>query len=58
MDTHGVRGYIKKDKKVKVKVVLKKCLEEEKFGIKKFETYKFGDKVYQIGDNVKKIYIS
>ena len=29
--------------------------EEEKFGIKKFETYKkFGDTVYQIRDNVRK----
>ena len=29
--------------------------EEEKFGIKKFETYKkFGEKVYKIRDNVIK----
>ena len=58
MDTHGgsLRIYIKKDKKVKVESSVKKMLrEEEKFGIKKFETYKkFGDKVYQIRDNVRK----
>ena len=30
-------------------------LEEEKFGIKKFETYKkFGEKVYKIRENVLK----
>ena len=29
--------------------------EEEKFGIKKFETYKkFGEKVYKIRENVRK----
>ena len=58
IDTHGgsLRIYIKKDKKVKIEKSVKNMLrEEEKFGIKKFETYKkFGDKVYQIRDNVRK----
>ena len=31
--------------------------EEEKFGIKKFDTYKkFGEKVYRIRENVRKKY--
>ncbi len=58
VDTHGgsLRIYIKKDKKVKIESSVKNMLrEEEKFGIKKFETYKkFGDTVYQIRDNVRK----
>ena len=58
IDTHGgsLRIYIKKDKKVKIESSVKNMLrEEEKFGIKKFETYKkFGDTVYQIRDNVRK----
>ena len=45
-------------KKVKSKnrvSVNKMLLEEEKFGIKKFETYKkFGEKVYKIRENVLK----
>ncbi len=58
VDTHGgsLRIYIKKDKKAKVGANVKKMLrEEEKFGIKKFTTYKnFGEKVYKIRDNVRK----
>jgi len=54
--THGgsIRVYIKKDKKVKIDPSVKKMLQEEtKFGIKKYETYKkFGEKVYEIRDNV------
>ena len=56
IDTHGgsIRVYIKKDKKIKVEESVKKMLkEEDKFGIKKFETYKkFGEQVYKIRDNV------
>ena len=56
IDTHGgsIRVYIKKDKKVKIDVSVKKMLkEEDSFGIKKYETYKkFGEKVYEIRDNV------
>ena len=58
IDTHGgsLRVYIKKDKKVKIDSSIKKILkEEEKFGIKKYETYKiFGEKVYKIRENVLK----
>ena len=56
IDTHGgsIRVYIKKDKKVRVDLSVKKMLqEEEKFGIKKFETYqRFGERVYKIRENV------
>ena len=56
IDTHGgsIRIYVKKDKKVKVDSSVKNLLsEEEKFGIKKFETYKiFGEKIYKIRENV------
>ncbi len=56
INTHGgsIRVYIKKDKKVKKDPSVKKMLqEEEKFGIKKYETYKkFGEKVYEIRENV------
>ena len=56
INTHGgsIRIYIKKDKKVKIDVSVKKMLKEEvNFGIKKYETYKkFGEKVYQIRENV------
>ena len=56
INTHGgsIRVYVKKDKKVKIDISVKKLLkEEEKFGIKKFETYKtFGEKVYKIRENV------
>ena len=58
IDTHGgsIRIYIKKDKKVKIEKSVKNMLkEEEKFGIKKFETYKiFGEKIYKIRENVRK----
>ena len=58
IDTHGgsLRIYVKKDKKAKVDAVVKKMLqEEEKFGIKKFKTYKdFGEKVYKIRENVRR----
>ena len=57
-DTHGgsLRIYVKKDKNAKVEKSVKQMLkDEEKFGIKKFETYKkFGDKVYKIRENVRK----
>ncbi len=56
VDTHGgsIRVYIKKDKNIKIEDSVKKMLkDEEKFGIKKFETYKkFGEKIYKIRDNV------
>ena len=56
VDTHGgsIRVYIKKDKKVKIDASVKKMLlEEDNFGIKKYETYKkFGEKVYEIRENV------
>ena len=52
VDTHGgsIRVYIKQDKKTKIEKSVKQMLkEEEKFGIKKFDTYKkFGEKVYKI----------
>ncbi len=58
ISTHGgsLRVYIKKDKKVKIENSVKKMLKyEEKFGIKKFQTYKdFGKKVYIIRKNVLK----
>ena len=57
VDTHGgsIRVYIKKDKKTKIEKSVKQILkEEEKFGIKKFETYKkFGEKVYKVRENVR-----
>ena len=56
--THGgsIRIYIKNNKKVKEEKNVKSILEEEeKFGIKNFETYKnFGEKVYKIRENVLK----
>ncbi len=58
IDTHGgsIRVYLKKDNKVKVeKSVIQMLKDEEKYGIKKFQTYKeFGDKVYKIRENVRK----
>jgi nucleoside-diphosphate-sugar epimerase len=58
IDTHGgsLRIYVKKDKKIKVEPSVKKILkDEETFGIKDFKTYKkFGEKVYEIRDNVLK----
>ena len=56
--THGgsIRVYLKKDKKVKIeKSVIQMLKDEEKFGIKKFKTYKiFGEKVYKIRENIRK----
>ena len=58
INTHGgsLRIYISKNKKIKIdKSISKLLLEEENFGIKKFETYKsFGEKVYEIRENVLK----
>ena len=58
IDTHGgsLRIYIKKEKKIKNDKSVKEILEEEeKFGIKKFTTYKkFGEEVYKIRENVRK----
>ena len=58
VDTHGgsIRVYIKKNKKTKIEKSVKQMLkEEEKFGIKEFDTYKkFGEKVYKIRENVRK----
>ncbi len=58
VDTHGgsIRIYIKKGKKIKIEKSVKQMLkDEEKFGIKKFDTYKkFGEKVYEIRENVRK----
>ena len=56
VDTHGgsIRIYVKKDPKVKIENSVKKMLlEEERYGIKDFKTYKkFGEKVYKIRENV------
>ena len=56
VDTHGgsIRVYVKKDPKVKIENSVKKMLlEEERYGIKDFKTYKkFGEKVYKIRENV------
>tara|TARA_B100000965_G_scaffold137712_1_gene114564 strand:- start:595 stop:3138 length:2544 start_codon:yes stop_codon:yes gene_type:complete len=58
INTHGgsLRIYIKKDQKAKVENSVKKILkDEEKFGIKKFQTYQnFGKKVYKIRENIIK----
>ena len=58
VNTHGgsIRIYVKKDKKAKIEQSVKKMLKEEEiYGIKKFKTYqKFGEKVYEIRDNVRK----
>ena len=58
VETHGgsIRVYLKKDQKVKIeKSVIQMLNEEEKFGIKKFKTYKiFGEKVYKIRENIRK----
>ncbi len=57
IDTHGgsLRIYIKKGKKIKIDKSVKQMLkDEEKFGIKKFKTYKdFGEKIYKIRENVR-----
>ena len=58
IDTHGgsLRIYIKRNISVKIENSVTKMLkEEERFGIKKFKTYKeFGEKVYKIRENVVK----
>ncbi|MAV57079.1 MAG: NAD-dependent epimerase/dehydratase family protein [Pelagibacteraceae bacterium TMED247] len=58
ISTHGgsLRIYVKKEKKPKIDKSVRELLrQEEKFGIKKFETYKkFAEKIYQIKKNVKK----
>ena len=58
INTHGgsLRVYISKNPKIKIdKSINKFLLEEETFGIKRFETYKsFGEKVYEIRQNVLK----
>jgi len=57
INTHGgsLRIYIKKNSKVKIEKSVKELLkEEEKFGIKKYETYlEFAKKVYEIRKNVR-----
>tara|TARA_E500000178_G_C16823464_1_gene662631 strand:+ start:14 stop:610 length:597 start_codon:yes stop_codon:yes gene_type:complete len=56
IDTHGgsLRIYVKKNKKIKIEKSVSEIIkEEEKFGIKEFNTYKkFGEKVYKIKDNI------
>ncbi len=58
IDTHGgsIRIFVKKNLKTKIEKSVKSLLrEEEKFGIKKYQTYQnFGYKVYKIRDNVRK----
>ena len=58
INTHGgsLRIYVKKNKKIKTGTSVKNILkEEERFGIKKYESYKnFASKIYKIRDNVKK----
>ncbi len=58
INTHGgsLRIFVKKNKNSKTDKSVKNLLiEEEKFGIKNFKTYKdFADKIYQIQKNVRK----
>ena len=58
INTHGgsLRVYIKKDKNSKVEKSVRDLLkEEEKFGLKRYETYlTFANKIYKIKNNVKK----
>ena len=58
INTHGgsLRIYVKKNSKTKIERSVKALLdEEEKFGIKNYQTYKvFAEKVYKIRDNVRK----
>ena len=58
IDTHGgsLRIYVKKNKKTKIEKSVKSLLnEEEKFGIKKFQTYKiFAERVNKVRNNVRK----
>ncbi len=56
INTHGgsIRVFLSKNKKRKQESSVKKILkEEDKFGLKKFQTYeKFGKKVYELRKNV------
>jgi len=58
VNTHGgsLRIFVSKNKKIKIEKSIKDLIrEEEKFGIKNYETYKkFGEKVYAIRKNVIK----
>jgi len=58
IDTHGgsLRIYVKKNTKTKIEKSVKNLLlEEDKFGIKKYQTYKnFAEKVHQIRTNVRR----
>jgi len=58
IDTHGgsIRIYVKKNSKTKIGKSVKLFLkQEEKFGIKNYETYQdFAKKIYKIRDNVRK----
>ena len=58
INTHGgsLRIYVKKNLKTKIDKSVKSLLsEEEKFGIKKYQTYQnFAKKVYKIRDSVRK----
>ena len=58
INTHGgsLRVFVKKNPKTKIQESVKKLLtEEEKFGIKNYQTYKnFAKNVYKIRDNVRK----
>ena len=58
IDTHGgsLRIYVKKNTNIKMEKSVKSLLnEEEKFGIKNYQTYQaFAKKVYKIRDNVRK----
>ena len=57
INTHGgsLRIYITKQKNKKIEKNVKDILnDEEKFGIKRFDTYqKFAEKIYKIRDNVR-----
>ena len=58
INTHGgsIRIYVSKDKNKKVEQNVKMLIKEEnKFGIKRFETYQnFGQKIYKIRENILK----
>jgi nucleoside-diphosphate-sugar epimerase len=58
INTHGgsLRIYISKNKQIKIDKSISKIIkEEERFGIKKYDTYrKFGEKIYEIKKNVVK----
>ena len=58
INTHGgsIRVYVKKTKKAKTENSVKELIKtEEKFGIKKYQTYQeFAKKVYKIRNNIRK----